>query len=96
MSNNAPSQRHEEMKDLRRRGEVKDLAHETDAFGSAENGQIQALAVRVFGSEAKAAAWLLRSNPSMSGQIPRDLLKDELGVAVVRETLEQIDNGIFA
>jgi hypothetical protein len=58
--------------------------------------EIQALADRVFGDEKKASIWLRRPNPSMSGQIPLDLMKDELGAAVVRESLEQIDHGIFA
>ena len=58
--------------------------------------EIQALADRVFGDEKKANIWLQRPNGSMSGQIPLDLMKDELGAAVVREALEQIDHGIFA
>jgi Protein of unknown function (DUF2384) len=58
--------------------------------------EIEALAARVFGDERKAKAWLGRPNSSMSGQIPLDLMKDELGAAVVREALEQIDHGIFA
>ena len=55
---------------------------------------IRTLAERVFGEGEKAEAWLTRSNPSLSGQRPLDLLKDEL--AVVREMLERIDHGIFA
>lgn len=58
--------------------------------------EIQALADRVFGDEKKADIWLHRPNSSMSGQIPLNLMKDELGAAVVREALEQIDHGIFA
>jgi DNA-binding protein HU-beta len=58
--------------------------------------EIQALADRVFGDEKKANTWLHRPNSSMSGQIPINLMKDELGAAVVREALEQIDHGIFA
>jgi len=58
--------------------------------------EIRTLADRVFGDETKAEAWLYRKNPSFSGQKPIDLLKDELGAAVVREALEQIDHGIFA
>lgn len=58
--------------------------------------EIKTLADRVFGDEEKAEAWLRRSNASLSGQKPADLLKDELGVAVVRELLERIDHGIFA
>jgi putative toxin-antitoxin system antitoxin component (TIGR02293 family) len=58
--------------------------------------EILALADRVFGDEKKAMAWLRQPNASMSGQIPLNLMKDELGAAVVREALEQIDHGIFA
>ncbi|HWZ40353.1 MAG TPA: MbcA/ParS/Xre antitoxin family protein [Bradyrhizobium sp.] len=57
---------------------------------------IKTLADRVFGDEKKADAWLQRPNSALSGQRPADLLKDELGAAVVRETLERIDHGIFA
>jgi hypothetical protein len=60
------------------------------------NLEIRVLANRIFGNEAKAEAWLSRPNPSLSGQKPVELLNDELGAAVVRETLEQIDHGIFA
>ncbi|MDP1584453.1 MAG: MbcA/ParS/Xre antitoxin family protein [Bradyrhizobium sp.] len=58
--------------------------------------EIEALADRVFGDEKKADIWLHRPNASMSGQVPLNLMKDELGAAVVREALEQIDHGIFA
>jgi hypothetical protein len=58
--------------------------------------EIKTLADRVFGDEEKADAWLGRPNASLSGQKPADLLKDELGAAVVRELLERIDHGIFA
>jgi putative toxin-antitoxin system antitoxin component (TIGR02293 family) len=57
---------------------------------------IRTLADRVFGDENKADAWLHRPNTALSGQEPIDLLKDELGAAVVREMLERIDHGIFA
>jgi Protein of unknown function (DUF2384) len=58
--------------------------------------EIKTLADRVFGDEEKAAAWLARPNASLSGQKPADMLRDELGAAVVREMLERIDHGIFA
>lgn len=58
--------------------------------------EIKTIADRVFSDEEKAEAWLLRPNASLSGQKPADLLKDELGTAVVREMLERIDHGIFA
>jgi Antitoxin Xre/MbcA/ParS C-terminal toxin-binding domain len=57
---------------------------------------IRILADRVFGDEEKAEAWLNRPSTALSGQKPIDLLKDELGAAVVREMLERIDHGIFA
>jgi len=60
------------------------------------NLEMRVLAGRIFGDESKAVAWLNRPNPSLSGQKPVDLLDDELGTAVVREALEQIDHGIFA
>jgi hypothetical protein len=58
--------------------------------------EIKTLADRVFGEEEKAEAWLHRPNRFLSGQRPVDLLRDELGTAVVREMLERIDHGIFA
>jgi putative toxin-antitoxin system antitoxin component (TIGR02293 family) len=58
--------------------------------------EIRTLANRIFGDTAKATAWLDRPNRSLSGQKPVDLLQDELGAAVVRELLEQIDYGIFS
>jgi putative toxin-antitoxin system antitoxin component (TIGR02293 family) len=58
--------------------------------------EIKTLADRVFGDEQKAEAWLQRPNSALSGQKPADLVKDELGTAVVRELLERIDHGIFA
>jgi hypothetical protein len=64
--------------------------------GSIRDLEIRVLAERIFGDETKAEVWLNRPNSSLSGQKPLDLLGDELGAAVVRETLEQIDHGIFA
>jgi putative toxin-antitoxin system antitoxin component (TIGR02293 family) len=58
--------------------------------------EVQALADSIFGDEAKAELWLHTPNGALSGQVPADLLKDELGAAVVREALEQIAHGIFA
>jgi hypothetical protein len=57
--------------------------------------EIKTLADRVFDDPRKAEAWLKRPNKTLSGQRPVDLLKDELGAAVVREMLERIDHGIF-
>jgi putative toxin-antitoxin system antitoxin component (TIGR02293 family) len=91
MSLSKLTQRFEELKDEVRRG------HPRHPEGTAARElEVRALADRVFGDERKADAWLNRPNPSLSGQVPLDLLKDEIGAAVVRETLEQIDHGIFA
>jgi Protein of unknown function (DUF2384) len=71
-----------------------------EALGPTTNAirllEIKPLAERIFGSEQIADAWLNRANPSFSGQKPIELLKDELGTAVVREALERIDYGIFS
>jgi putative toxin-antitoxin system antitoxin component (TIGR02293 family) len=99
---------YERLKELRRRGGLPQGLSErpTEEFAKAlgseispaaiRNLEMRVLAERVFGDQAKADAWLNRPNPSLSGQKPVDLLGDELGTAVVRETLEQIDHGIFA
>jgi putative toxin-antitoxin system antitoxin component (TIGR02293 family) len=84
------AQVYEDLKELRRRGE---LPGDPDSIRALA---VRALADRVFGDEKKADDWLHRPNASLSGQKPADLLKDELGAAVVREILEQIDHGIFA
>lgn len=81
------------------RGEVLDLPSSEFVLTSeslVRTIEIKTLAERVFGGPAKADAWLSRPNSGLSAQRPLDLLKDELGAAVVREMLEQIDHGIFA
>jgi putative toxin-antitoxin system antitoxin component (TIGR02293 family) len=102
---------YEELKELRRHGESEDtiqfmvdlsfhgsIAHLVEAQPEALSRflEIKTLADRVFGDEKKAEAWLQRPATALSGQRPADLLKDELGAAVIREMLEQIDHGIFA
>ncbi|ABD08875.1 hypothetical protein RPB_4183 [Rhodopseudomonas palustris HaA2] len=100
---------YEELKQLRREGDSAGLdALVRKAMGMGIPGlpespagfvrqlDIRALAERVFGDPARAEGWLNRPNTSLSGQRPADLLHDDLGAAVVRETLEQIDHGIFA
>jgi putative toxin-antitoxin system antitoxin component (TIGR02293 family) len=90
MSPRTRAQVYEDLKELRRRGELPDNPDSIRAL------DVRALADRVFGNEKKAEDWLHRPNKSLSGQKPADLLKDELGAAVVREILEQIDHGMFA
>ena len=96
MSASQLTQIYEELKDEVRRGAQSGSLQPAAAALSARELEVRALANRVFGDETKADAWLNRPNPSLSGQVPIDLLNDELGAAVVRETLEQIDHGIFA
>jgi putative toxin-antitoxin system antitoxin component (TIGR02293 family) len=112
MSAKPLAETYEELKELRRQGgldpKIRDvidllknrLVEERDTAADEEKVvrllDILTLAYRAFGDEEKAKAWLKRPNASLSGQKPGDLLMDELGAAVVREILEQIDNGIFA
>lgn len=101
MSPSKRTQIYEDLKEGIRHGtsatpRMKTSSGETGAGVDFRVLEVCALADRVFGDEKKAEAWLHRPNASLSGQVPFDLLKDEVGAAVVRETLEQIDHGIFA
>lgn len=99
---------YEKLKELRRQGNsssddlksvllhVREMLETAREEGLIRTIEIKTLAERVFGSTAKADAWLSRPNPGLSGQQPLEMLKDELGAAVVREMLERIDHGIFA
>jgi hypothetical protein len=75
---------------------VRELIDRSRAARLTRLAEIVPLANRVFGDKQKAEKWLHRPSPSFSGQRPIDLLRDELGTAVVREALEQIDHGIFS
>jgi putative toxin-antitoxin system antitoxin component (TIGR02293 family) len=108
MSVRPPAEVFEELKRLRREGDSRPLDQLLDDARQALRGpadttislirtlEIRALADRVFADPAKAEGWLSRPNRGLNGQRPMDLLRDELGAAVVREELEQIDHGIFA
>jgi len=103
---------YEELKELRRQGESEGMIKSRIEHLSIQGSiaplvkeqsaalsrflEIKTLADRVFGDERKSEAWLQRPRATLSGQRPIDLLKDELGAAVVREILEQVDHGIFA
>ena len=90
-------EQYQRLKDLRRRGPLPEKARSGPIGEDAPSiAEVRALADRVFADRAKAETWLGRPNRSMSGQKPVDLLQDELGLAVVRDTLHQIDHGIFA
>ena len=91
MSAQPLAEAYEKLKERRRQGQVS-----SESASSIRILAIRTLANRVFADEAKADIWLNRPNRSFSGQKPIDLLEDELGAAVVREALEQIDHGMFA
>ena len=99
-----PSPRSESMSDAQRRvlTKLSDLLADETVAGKPQLASfarlvdVWALAERVFGDASKAEIWLHRPNPSLATQRPIDLLTDDLGTAVVRETLERIDHGIFA
>jgi putative toxin-antitoxin system antitoxin component (TIGR02293 family) len=53
-------------------------------------------AIRVFGSEAKAAAWLKSPSPLFEGSAPLSCLDSDAGAHVVSEEIVRIDFGDFA
>lgn len=63
---------------------------------SAEQGAIEDLATRIFGSHEKALKWLHGENKRMNGGAPIELLERESGADEVRQMLHQIDEGMFA
>jgi putative toxin-antitoxin system antitoxin component (TIGR02293 family) len=82
---------------IRKLDKSDDIAGESNRLATlVRTLEIKTLADRVLGDEETAETWLHRPNAALSGQRPADLLKDELGAAVVREMLERIDHGIFA
>ena len=87
-------EQYQRLKDLRRRGPVPEDAQAALGGERPDVLEVRALADSVFGDEARAHQWLGRPNRSLSGQTPLELMNDELGVAVVRDTLQQIAYGI--
>jgi putative toxin-antitoxin system antitoxin component (TIGR02293 family) len=49
----------------------------------------------VYGSRARALAWLRRPHARLEGRAPLSLLKTDTGSRIVEELLIQIDEGIF-
>ena len=49
----------------------------------------------VYGSRARALAWLRDPNPRLDGRSPLSLLKTDTGSRMVEELLIQIDEGMF-
>jgi len=53
-------------------------------------------AIRVFGAESKAAAWLKTPSPLFEGSAPLSYLDSDAGAHVVSEEIVRIDFGDFA
>lgn len=53
-------------------------------------------AMRVFGSQERALAWLKRENMALGGVVPLSLLDTDLGVSQVDGSLTRIEHGVFA
>ena len=87
-------EQYQRLKDLRRRGPLTEDAQAALGGERPDVLEVRALADSVFGDEATAQRWLARPNRSLSGQTPLELMNDELGAAVVRDTLQQIAYGI--
>jgi putative toxin-antitoxin system antitoxin component (TIGR02293 family) len=49
----------------------------------------------VYGSRARALAWLRRSHPLLRDRTPLETLKTDTGSRIVEELLVQIDEGMF-
>ena len=49
----------------------------------------------VYGSRARALAWLRRPTPRVGKRAPLELLKTDAGSRIVEELLVQIDEGMF-
>lgn len=57
--------------------------------------RVGARAVRVLGTEEKAATWLHRSNKALGDRLPLDLLKTDLGTKQVEDVLGRIEYGVI-
>lgn len=58
--------------------------------------RVTAHAIRVFGAEQKALAWLRAPNDALKDKRPIDLLQSDAGAYAVEEILHRIDFGIFS
>lgn len=57
--------------------------------------RVLSLAESVYGSRARALAWLRRPHPRLDDRTPLSLLKTDTGSRIVEEMLIQIDEGMF-
>jgi putative toxin-antitoxin system antitoxin component (TIGR02293 family) len=58
--------------------------------------RVTALAEEVFGESERAWRWLRKPKRNFDGKTPIEMLGSEAGARLVEETVQQIDNGIFA
>jgi uncharacterized protein (DUF2384 family) len=57
---------------------------------------IKAEALRIFGSELKAASWLSSKISALNNKSPLQVMRSQEGTEKVRMLLGQIDHGIFS
>lgn len=76
----------------RRRIEKKFASDESDRLYRL--ARIAAQAVRVLGSDEKAAAWLRRPNRSLGGETPLEVLDTDIGTRETEEALGRLEHGI--
>lgn len=90
-------EQYQHLKDLRRKGPLPEEARNIRTSEDIPSlREIRAYADEVFGDPEKAEHWFGHPNRSMYGQKPIDLMQDDIGAAVVHETLGRIDHGIFS
>lgn len=58
--------------------------------------RIAAQAVRVLGTEEKAAAWLRRPNRALNGEVPLALVDTDLGARQIEDILGRIEHGVVS
>jgi putative toxin-antitoxin system antitoxin component (TIGR02293 family) len=58
--------------------------------------RVMAHAIRVFGENRKAVAWLRSRNAALKDQVPLDLLRNDVGAYAVEEVLHRIEFGIYS
>jgi putative toxin-antitoxin system antitoxin component (TIGR02293 family) len=72
------------------------LLHKDEADRLLRVERIFKTAIRVFGSEKKAATWLNRPRSVLGGVTPLSLLDTDAGASEVTQELGRIEYGIFA
>jgi putative toxin-antitoxin system antitoxin component (TIGR02293 family) len=78
----------------RRRGRARMKAAESDRL--VRLARVGTHAVRVFGTDDKAAAWLHRPNRALNNRTPLNLLQTDLGAKQVEDVLGRIEHGVLS